>query len=342
MGRFLQLDPAGFVDGMNRYQYAGGNPLAFTDPSGCGFWSALGEICSSAVSAAVATVQTAAVVVAAVAVGAAMLALPVLPVVAAAIPLVAELTAANAVCGAIKETSMQVAEACGADPQTAKLVGDVTELTLIVVPATISVHRLGLASEAAFARRAKELGSGGRAAEASAGATPGGSVQGEPPPHAYRGERPQGTGGSTRRLPSKSETPVKVEVTGAAAEPPTPAAGAQKTGGTTPGLRGNSGKSTTGTSLRTNCPEIHGNSRDSERLCYLYRRYDRNGKFLKWGITQDLKKRYSLKTLDGGSLVPYAEGTRSEMLDLERLKVETEPGPLNRERWAGKRLGEAP
>ena len=339
MGRFLQLDPAGFVDGMNRYQYAGGNPLAFTDPSGSGFWSALGEICSSAVSAAV---EVAAVTAVAIVVTAAVIAAPVSAVVAVTVPLAMNLTAMAAVGAATVEGSRQVAEACGADPQTVKLVGDVTELTLIVVPATISVHRLGLASEAAFARRAKELGSGGRAAEASAGATPGGSVQGEPPPHAYRGERPQGTGGSTRRLPSKSETPVKVEVTGAAAEPPTPAAGAQKTGGTTPGLRGNSGKSTTGTSLRTNCPEIHGNSRDSERLCYLYRRYDRNGKFLKWGITQDLKKRYSLKTLDGGSLVPYAEGTRSEMLDLERLKVETEPGPLNRERWAGKRLGEAP
>ena len=33
-GRFLQLDPAGFIDGPNRYQYAGGNPLVHTDPTG--------------------------------------------------------------------------------------------------------------------------------------------------------------------------------------------------------------------------------------------------------------------------------------------------------------------
>ena len=34
IGRFLQLDPAGFIDGPNRYQYAGGNPLVHTDPTG--------------------------------------------------------------------------------------------------------------------------------------------------------------------------------------------------------------------------------------------------------------------------------------------------------------------
>ena len=33
-GRFLQRDPLGFADGINRYAYAGHNPLGFVDPSG--------------------------------------------------------------------------------------------------------------------------------------------------------------------------------------------------------------------------------------------------------------------------------------------------------------------
>ena len=141
-----------------------------------------------------------------------------------------------AVGAATVEGSRQVAEACGADPQTVDLVGNVVNLALIVVPGTMAAHEAALMREAAFANRARKLGAGGRAPPVPEGATPGGSVQGEPPPHAYRGERPQGTGGATQRLSSKSETTVKAEVTGAAAESPTPANGAQKTGGTTPGL----------------------------------------------------------------------------------------------------------
>jgi len=34
LGRFLQRDPAGMVDGSNLYRYAGDNPLTYTDPTG--------------------------------------------------------------------------------------------------------------------------------------------------------------------------------------------------------------------------------------------------------------------------------------------------------------------
>lgn len=36
LGRFLQRDPAGMVDGTNLYKYSGNNPLAFADPYGLG------------------------------------------------------------------------------------------------------------------------------------------------------------------------------------------------------------------------------------------------------------------------------------------------------------------
>ena len=34
LGRFLQRDPLGYVDGMSLYQYTGGNPIVRTDPTG--------------------------------------------------------------------------------------------------------------------------------------------------------------------------------------------------------------------------------------------------------------------------------------------------------------------
>lgn len=36
LGRFLQRDPAGYIDGYNLYAYVGNNPLRFLDPSGLG------------------------------------------------------------------------------------------------------------------------------------------------------------------------------------------------------------------------------------------------------------------------------------------------------------------
>ncbi|MBK8321765.1 MAG: RHS domain-containing protein [Betaproteobacteria bacterium] len=85
----------------------------------------------------------------------------------------------------------------------------------------------------------------------------------------------------------------------------------------------------------------HGNKIDS-RPATLYEKYDKDGNFLKHGITkhEDPAKRYTAKEIDGGTVVRTDCGPRCEMIKKERDLVERRPGPDNREPWAGKRLGE--
>jgi hypothetical protein len=82
---------------------------------------------------------------------------------------------------------------------------------------------------------------------------------------------------------------------------------------------------------------IHGNSALSPRPATLYRLEDYSGNFLKWGITQNPATRYPASFLKYMRLVRVTEGPRSLMLQLERDLVETAPGPLNMEPWAGSR-----
>jgi hypothetical protein len=85
----------------------------------------------------------------------------------------------------------------------------------------------------------------------------------------------------------------------------------------------------------------HGNKIDS-RPATLYEKYDKDGNFLKHGITkhEDPAKRYTAKQIDGGTVVRTDCGPRCEMIKKERDLVERSPGPDNREPWAGKRKGE--
>ncbi len=46
------------------------------------------------------------------------------------------------------------------------------------------------------------------------------------------------------------------------------------------------------------------------------------------------------KELDGGFLIEINTGPRKDILKIERDLVETNPGPLNKEPWAGKRSGQ--
>ena len=87
---------------------------------------------------------------------------------------------------------------------------------------------------------------------------------------------------------------------------------------------------------------IHGNSLSSPRTAYLYRLEDTEGNLLKWGVTQDMAKRYPKWYLEDKNMVEWARGSRADMIRVERGLVETQPGPLNFERWAGSRLGEQP
>ena len=81
--------------------------------------------------------------------------------------------------------------------------------------------------------------------------------------------------------------------------------------------------------------KVHGNSKDSEVRAALYGRFNADGNFEKWGISQNPNIRYSTTVLDGGRLKIYRTGARSEILKQERRLVERFPGPLNKEPWAG-------
>jgi len=87
-------------------------------------------------------------------------------------------------------------------------------------------------------------------------------------------------------------------------------------------------------------PSGHGNSLSSQKETHLYAKFDAQGNFLKWGITDDVNGRYSSVQLNGGKLVPVAKGSRQCMAALERELTERDPGPDNLEPWAGSKRGQ--
>lgn len=84
--------------------------------------------------------------------------------------------------------------------------------------------------------------------------------------------------------------------------------------------------------------EPHRNRVD-ERPATRYEKVDKDGNLLKHGVThhEDPTKRYTKDQLGKGRAVPKERGPRNEMIKKERDLVETNPGPENREPWAGKR-----
>jgi RHS repeat-associated protein len=73
----------------------------------------------------------------------------------------------------------------------------------------------------------------------------------------------------------------------------------------------------------------HGNSKLSPRTAYLYRLVDAKGNFLKWGVTQDLQKRYPRWYMTDKQILEVANGSRFDMLQLERYLIQLAPGPWN-------------
>jgi hypothetical protein len=84
---------------------------------------------------------------------------------------------------------------------------------------------------------------------------------------------------------------------------------------------------------------VHGNSLSSKVKTTLYGLYDSFGNFLKWGVTgkSPIEKRYSKSFMEDKKMLPFRDGTRSDMVALERKATERRPGPLNKESWAGKK-----
>ena len=83
--------------------------------------------------------------------------------------------------------------------------------------------------------------------------------------------------------------------------------------------------------------KVHRNKAD-DRLATLYEKYDKHGVFRKHGIThwEEPTKRYTRKEVGGGTVVPIERGPRTEILAKERDRVMRNPGPDNKESWAGK------
>ena len=83
-------------------------------------------------------------------------------------------------------------------------------------------------------------------------------------------------------------------------------------------------------------PNEHGNTLN-DAPTEIYKKYDANNNFLKHGISQDASKRYTKKELNGGHVDVVDIQPRIQAARTERARTERNPGPENREPWAGKR-----
>lgn len=83
---------------------------------------------------------------------------------------------------------------------------------------------------------------------------------------------------------------------------------------------------------------VHANSKASTLENTLYRLETTAGDNLKTGVTSKAipEKRYTNAFMNDQVMKILNKGSRPEMLKQERSIVESNPGPLNRESWAGK------
>lgn len=85
-----------------------------------------------------------------------------------------------------------------------------------------------------------------------------------------------------------------------------------------------------------NSPNEHGNTLGNQPT-EIYQKYDAEGNYLKTGISQNANTRYTDAEIDGGEVRVIGERPRNKAVQTERNITERNPGPDNKESWAGKR-----
>ena len=79
----------------------------------------------------------------------------------------------------------------------------------------------------------------------------------------------------------------------------------------------------------------HGNSLDNDRPNILYKMRDaQSGRLLKYGVTSNIKRRYTQAQRSGVIISELARGSRRQMIQAERFIVRRYGGPRNREPWS--------
>ncbi|WP_201511870.1 hypothetical protein [Psychrobacter alimentarius] len=91
-----------------------------------------------------------------------------------------------------------------------------------------------------------------------------------------------------------------------------------------------------GVQRTTNSPNEHGNTLGNQPT-EIYQKYDAEGNYLKTGISQNANTRYTDAEIDGGRIRVIGERPRNKAVQIERNITERNPGPDNKESWAGKR-----
>jgi hypothetical protein len=85
--------------------------------------------------------------------------------------------------------------------------------------------------------------------------------------------------------------------------------------------------------VHNTCGSVHGNSALSPKTTYLYKLVDKaSGRFLKWGITQNMARRYSNAFMADKKIIEVTRGARSLMMTAERWLIQSARGELNHER----------
>ena len=85
-----------------------------------------------------------------------------------------------------------------------------------------------------------------------------------------------------------------------------------------------------------NSPYAHGNTLNNEPTT-IYKKVDGNDNILKYGISNNPRTRYTKMEVGDGDVIPIGKRPRNKAAEIERNLVERNPGPENKEPWAGKR-----